>query len=139
MNGAVFIGFAGLGLSVVLHVIFVSMTLGTGLLAALYRWRAYGENDAWAELFARKVFKVLIVSELFSGVWGTIITRKQRHADRHRSCCLKTQQRDIKHGYPWPCTRPYQRTRTIPAPIIAAQPWITLAPLLTPSLEPSKT
>jgi cytochrome d ubiquinol oxidase subunit I len=74
MNDAVFIGFAGLGLAVVLHVIFVSMTLGTGLLAALYRWRAYRENDPWAELFARKVFKVLIVSELFSGVWGTIIT-----------------------------------------------------------------
>jgi cytochrome bd quinol oxidase subunit 1 apoprotein (EC 1.10.3.-) len=74
MNGAVFIGFAGLGLAVVLHVIFVSMTLGTGLLAALYRWRAYKTGDAWAELFARRVFKVLIVSELFSGVWGTIIT-----------------------------------------------------------------
>jgi len=74
MNDAVFIGFAGLGLSVVLHVIFASMTLGTGLLAALYRWRAYRQNDPWAELFARKVFKALIVSELFSGVWGTIIT-----------------------------------------------------------------
>ena len=74
MNDAVFIGFVGLGLSVVLHVIFVSMTLGTGLLAAWYRWRAYRQNDPWAELFARKVFKVLIVSELFSGVWGTIIT-----------------------------------------------------------------
>jgi cytochrome d ubiquinol oxidase subunit I len=74
MNDAVFIGFVGLGLSVVLHVIFVSMTLGTGLLAALYRWKAYRQNDSWAELFARKVFKVLIVSELFSGVWGTIIT-----------------------------------------------------------------
>ena len=29
MNDAVFIGFAGLGLAVVLHVIFVSMTLGS--------------------------------------------------------------------------------------------------------------
>jgi len=74
MNPAVFIGFVGLGLAVTLHVIFVSMTIGTGLLAALYRWKAYRENDPWAELFARKVFKVLIVSELFSGVWGTIIT-----------------------------------------------------------------
>jgi len=74
MNGAVFIGFAGPGLAVALHVIFVSMTLGTGLLAALYRWRTYKTGDAWAELFARRVFKVLVVSELFSGVWGTIIT-----------------------------------------------------------------
>ncbi|AET34043.1 cytochrome ubiquinol oxidase subunit I [Pyrobaculum ferrireducens] len=74
MNPAVFIGFVGLGLAVTLHVIFVSMTLGTGLLAAWYRWKAYRESDPWAELFARKVFKVLIVSELFSGVWGTIIT-----------------------------------------------------------------
>jgi len=74
MNEAVFIGFAGLGLSVTLHVIFVSITLGTGLLAALYRWKAYKNNDPWAEMFARRIFKVLIVSELFSGVWGTIIT-----------------------------------------------------------------
>ena len=74
MNAAVFIGFVGLGLAVTLHIIFTAMTLGTGLMAAFYRWVAYRNNDAWAELFARKAFKVLIVSELFSGVWGTIIT-----------------------------------------------------------------
>ncbi|ABL88515.1 cytochrome bd quinol oxidase subunit 1 apoprotein [Pyrobaculum islandicum DSM 4184] len=74
MNEAVFVGFVGLGLSVTLHIIFTAMTLGAGLIAALYRWIAYKNNDVWAELFARKAFKVLIVSELFSGVWGTIIT-----------------------------------------------------------------
>ncbi|MCI4447615.1 MAG: cytochrome ubiquinol oxidase subunit I, partial [Pyrobaculum sp.] len=71
---AIFVGFAGLGLAVILHMIFTAMTLGTGVLSALYRWKAYKENDPWAELFARRVFKVLIVSELFSGVWGTIMT-----------------------------------------------------------------
>ncbi|MFN3805036.1 MAG: cytochrome ubiquinol oxidase subunit I [Pyrobaculum sp.] len=71
---AVFLGFAGLGLAVVLHVIFVSMTLGTGLISAWARHMAVRTNDGWYELFARKAFKVLIVSELFSGVWGTIIT-----------------------------------------------------------------
>ncbi|MFN7105214.1 MAG: cytochrome ubiquinol oxidase subunit I [Pyrobaculum sp.] len=71
---AVFLGFAGLGLSVVLHVIFVSMTLGTGLVSAWARHMAIKTGDSWYELFARKAFKVLIVSELFSGVWGTIIT-----------------------------------------------------------------
>lgn len=74
MNEAVFIGFVGLGLAVTLHILFTAMTLGTGLIAAYYRWLAYRKNDAWSELFARKAFKVLIVSELFSGVWGTIIT-----------------------------------------------------------------
>jgi cytochrome d ubiquinol oxidase subunit I len=48
MNDAVFIGFASLGLAVVLHIIFTVMTLGAGLLAALYRWRAYRRNNAWA-------------------------------------------------------------------------------------------
>jgi Cytochrome bd-type quinol oxidase, subunit 1 len=57
MNDAVFIGFVGLGLAVVLHVIFVSITLGTGLLAALYRCKAYRQNDPWAELYARKSSK----------------------------------------------------------------------------------
>lgn len=71
---AVFIGFAGLGLAVVLHVVFVSMTLGTGLISAWARHMAVKTNDPWYELFARKSFKVLIVAELFSGVWGTIIT-----------------------------------------------------------------
>ncbi|MEM1733705.1 MAG: cytochrome ubiquinol oxidase subunit I [Pyrobaculum sp.] len=71
---AVFIGFAGLGLAVVLHVVFVSITLGTGLISAWARHMAVKTGDAWYELFARKSFKILIVSELFSGVWGTIIT-----------------------------------------------------------------
>ncbi len=71
---AVFLGFAGLGLAVVLHVVFTAMTLGSGLLSAWARHMAVKTNDGWYELFARKAFKILIVSELFSGVWGTIIT-----------------------------------------------------------------
>ncbi len=71
---AVFIGFLGLGLSVTLHVLFTAMTLGAGLISAWSRYTAYKTGDPWYEVFARKVFKLLIVSELFSGVWGTIIT-----------------------------------------------------------------
>ncbi|MFN4046500.1 MAG: cytochrome ubiquinol oxidase subunit I [Acidilobaceae archaeon] len=71
---AVFIGFLGLGLSVTLHVLFVSITLGAGLISAWSRHMAYKTGDPWYEVFARRVFKILIVSELFSGVWGTIIT-----------------------------------------------------------------
>ncbi|MEZ0319892.1 MAG: cytochrome ubiquinol oxidase subunit I [Pyrobaculum sp.] len=74
MSESIFVGFVGLGLAVTLHVIFTAMTLGTGLIAAITRYSAYKNNDPWAEMLARKVFKVLIVSELFSGVWGTIIT-----------------------------------------------------------------
>ncbi|MDM7275976.1 MAG: cytochrome ubiquinol oxidase subunit I [Thermoprotei archaeon] len=71
---AVFIGFLGLGLSVTFHVLFTAMTLGVGLISAWSRHMAYKTGDPWYEVFARKTFKLLIVSELFSGVWGTIIT-----------------------------------------------------------------
>jgi cytochrome d ubiquinol oxidase subunit I len=69
-----FLGFAGLGLSVLLHMIFVAITLGTGLVTAIYRYLAYRRSDPSLEVFARRGFRVMIVTELFSGVWGTIIT-----------------------------------------------------------------
>jgi len=68
------LGFTVLGLAVLIHIIFVSITLGVGLITAVYRWLAYKRSDGELELFARKVFRLMIVSELFSGVWGTIIT-----------------------------------------------------------------
>jgi len=72
MDAGVLIGWAGLGLSVIMHVIFVSVTLGAGLLAAYLRWLSLSD-PAW-EVPARRAFKFLILAELFSGVWGTIIT-----------------------------------------------------------------
>ncbi len=63
-----------LGFSVLLHVIFVSITMGTGWITAYSRMMAYLKGDAYLERFARKAFRILVVFELFSGVWGTIIT-----------------------------------------------------------------
>lgn len=71
---AVFIGFAALGLALLVHIVFVSITLGAGLTAALLRWLAYRRGDKRLELSSRRVLKLLLVSELYSGVWGTIIT-----------------------------------------------------------------
>lgn len=68
------IGFFGLGISVLVHVLFVSITLGVGWITAYSRLIAYRKRDAYLERFARKTFRILIVFELFSGVWGTIIT-----------------------------------------------------------------
>lgn len=71
---AVFIGFVALGLALLVHVVFVSITLGAGLTAALLRWLAYKRGDRQLELSSRRVLKLLLVSELYSGVWGTVIT-----------------------------------------------------------------
>ncbi|MDI3497007.1 cytochrome ubiquinol oxidase subunit I [Archaeoglobus sp.] len=68
------VGFFGLGFAVLLHIIFVSITIGVGWIAAYSRLKAYLSNDSYLEMFSRKVFKVMVVFELFSGVWGTIIT-----------------------------------------------------------------
>ena len=70
----VLVGLLILQLSVAIHVVFVTITLGVGVITALYRTLAVRRSDPFAEALARRSSKVLIVSELFSGVWGTIIT-----------------------------------------------------------------
>ncbi|MEM2246074.1 MAG: cytochrome ubiquinol oxidase subunit I [Thermofilum sp.] len=70
----VFLGFAGLGLALLIHIAFVSITLGTGLAAAWTRWLAYKRGDRELELASRRFLKLLLVTELYSGVWGTVIT-----------------------------------------------------------------
>ena len=67
-------GLLTLQLSVAIHIVFVSTTLGVGIITALYRTLAVKRSDPFAEVFARRSFRIMIVSELFSGVWGTIIT-----------------------------------------------------------------
>ncbi|MCX8195692.1 MAG: cytochrome ubiquinol oxidase subunit I [Acidilobaceae archaeon] len=63
-----------MGISLIVHVGLVSVTLGVGLITAIYRYLAYARNDSYLEVFARRAFRLLAVTELFSGVWGTIIT-----------------------------------------------------------------
>jgi len=66
--------FYALGFALLVHVIFVSITIGVGWISAFARLNSYLKNDAVMEGLARRIFRILVVFELFSGVWGTIIT-----------------------------------------------------------------
>jgi len=68
------LGFSVLGIAVLVHVIIVNMTIGTGWISAMARFLAWWRTSPELEIMSRRVFKILIVHELFSGVWGTVIT-----------------------------------------------------------------
>lgn len=68
------LAFVILGIATLVHVAFVTVTLGVGLITAIYRYLAYARRDEYLEAFSRRAFRLLAVSELVSGVWGTIIT-----------------------------------------------------------------
>jgi len=68
------LGFSILGISVIVHVIIVNITIGAGWISAMARFLAWLRRVPELEIMSRRVFKILIVAELFSGVWGTIIT-----------------------------------------------------------------
>ncbi|MEN3048418.1 MAG: cytochrome ubiquinol oxidase subunit I [Candidatus Caldarchaeales archaeon] len=74
MNATEFLGFYILGIAVLVHVAFVNITIGTGWISAMARFLAWRREDPSLEIMSRRVFKILVVHELFSGVWGTIIT-----------------------------------------------------------------
>jgi len=69
-----FLAFTILGIAVVVHIIIVNITLGTGWISAMARFLAWSKHRPELEVMSRRVFKILIIHELFSGVWGTIIT-----------------------------------------------------------------
>jgi len=68
------LGFTILGISVLVHVIIVNITLGSGWISAMARFLAWYRKSPELEVMSRKVLKILIIHELFSGVWGTVIT-----------------------------------------------------------------
>ncbi len=68
------LAFSVLGIVVLVHVILVNITLGTGWICAMARFLGWRRKSADFEIMSRRVLKILIVCELFSGVWGTIIT-----------------------------------------------------------------
>ena len=74
MNDFAFLGFSVLGIAVVVHLIIVNITIGTGWISAVARFLGWRRNAPELEIMSRKVFKILVIHELFSGVWGTIIT-----------------------------------------------------------------
>lgn len=61
-----------LGIALIIHIIFVSITLGVGVITAIYRY--FGIRESFYEDFAKRAFRIMVISELFSGVWGTIMT-----------------------------------------------------------------
>lgn len=74
MDNYELLGFTILGISVIVHIIIVNITIGTGWISAIARFLGWRRGDPQLEVMSRKVFKILIIHELFSGVWGTIIT-----------------------------------------------------------------
>jgi len=68
------VGFYGMGLALLIHTAFVSVTLGVGVITALYRYLAFKKGDSYLENFAKRTFRIMVTVELFSGVWGTIVT-----------------------------------------------------------------
>ena len=68
------LGFSILGIAVIVHIIIVNITIGTGWISAMARFLAWRRGTAELEVMSRRVFKILIIHELFGGVWGTIIT-----------------------------------------------------------------
>ncbi len=74
MNGLELLGYSFLGTALIVHIIIVNITIGTGWISAVARFLGWRRNDAGLVTMGRKTFKILIVHELFSGVWGTIIT-----------------------------------------------------------------
>jgi cytochrome d ubiquinol oxidase subunit I len=74
MNNVELLAFSILRIAVLVHMPLVNITIGTGWISAMARFLGWRRGDADLELMSRRVFKILIIHELFSGVWGTIIT-----------------------------------------------------------------
>jgi cytochrome d ubiquinol oxidase subunit I len=74
MNGTELLAFVLLGAAMLVHVVLVNITIGTGWISALMRFLGWRRGDDELETLSRRVLKILIVIELFSGVWGTVIT-----------------------------------------------------------------
>ena len=68
------LSFAVLGFALEMHLVFVNVIIGSTVLTVITRYLAYRRNDAGLEVTARDMFRLMVVSELFGGVWGTILT-----------------------------------------------------------------
>lgn len=66
--------FSLLGFTLIMHLIFVNVIIGVTVLTVAIRYMAYLRNDPYLELLARKAFRVMVIFDLFGGVWGTILT-----------------------------------------------------------------
>jgi cytochrome d ubiquinol oxidase subunit I len=74
LNNYELLGLSILGISVIVHIVIVNITIGSGWISAMARFLSWRRSDPELEIMSRRVFKILIIHELFSGVWGTVIT-----------------------------------------------------------------
>ncbi|MGC8543385.1 MAG: cytochrome ubiquinol oxidase subunit I [Vulcanisaeta sp.] len=66
--------FSVLGFTLIMHLIFVNVIIGAAVLTVSVRYLAYLRNDNYLEFLARRMFRILVIFDLFGGVWGTILT-----------------------------------------------------------------
>ncbi|WP_291765152.1 hypothetical protein [Caldivirga sp. UBA161] len=63
-----------LGFALEMNLVFVNVIIGATVLTVITRYIAYLHNDTGLEVAARDMFRLMVVTELFGGVWGTILT-----------------------------------------------------------------
>ena len=73
-NYLALLSFFVLGFALEMHLIFVNVIIGTTVLTVITRYLAYLRNDPGLEVVARDMFRLMVVTGLFGGVWGTILT-----------------------------------------------------------------
>ncbi|WP_069806637.1 cytochrome ubiquinol oxidase subunit I [Vulcanisaeta thermophila] len=74
MSGYGLLAFSLLGFVLIMHLIFVNALIGAVVLAVIMRFLAYRRGDPSLEYLARNSFMIAVVSDLFGGVWGTVLT-----------------------------------------------------------------
>ncbi|MGC8607496.1 MAG: cytochrome ubiquinol oxidase subunit I [Vulcanisaeta sp.] len=73
-NYLALLSFAVLGFALEMHLVFVNVIIGATVLTVITRYLAYLRRDPGLESVARDMFRLMVVTELFGGVWGTILT-----------------------------------------------------------------
>ncbi|BDR92079.1 cytochrome ubiquinol oxidase subunit I [Vulcanisaeta souniana] len=68
------LSFAVLGFALEMHLVFVNVIIGATVLTVVTRYLAYLRRDPGLESVAKGMFRLMVVTELFGGVWGTILT-----------------------------------------------------------------
>ncbi len=73
MNDAL-LSFILLGFFLEAHLVFVNVIIGATVLTVAVRYLAYRRKDEGLNALARDMFKLMVVTDLFGGVWATILT-----------------------------------------------------------------
>ncbi|MGC9130029.1 MAG: cytochrome ubiquinol oxidase subunit I [Pyrobaculum sp.] len=68
------LAFVLLGFFLEMHLVFVNVIIGAAVLSAYVRYLAYRRGDEALGELARDMFRVMVATDLFGGVWATILT-----------------------------------------------------------------